>query len=71
MSINANIHCPNHDCRKPILSRVALAESSTFVMKCPNCGHFVKVIAGFNLIQKRLLSNIKDNGIISPFTADY
>lgn len=61
---STSVHCPT--CGKPILSQVALAEGSRFVMKCPNpeCGIFIKVIAGFNYIEKRALLQIRETRII-------
>ena len=58
------IHCPN--CQKPIVSHVALGEGSSFIVKCatPTCARFVKIIAGFKHIEKRLLSNVNDSNII-------
>ena len=63
------LHCPA--CRKPILSQVALAEGSRFVVKCPNpeCKKFVKVITGFNTIDKKAVENLHDPAIVT-FTAE-
>lgn len=58
-----NIHCPG--CGSTILSQVALAEGSRFVVKCIKCKQFVKFIVGFNFIQKKLLIDLHQNHIIA------
>ena len=61
---SSNIHCPAKGCEKPILSQVALAEGSRFVLRCPSCKNFVKIITGFNHIEKRLLQDLHKTNII-------
>ena len=62
---SAKIHCPNRNCGKPILSQVALAEGSRFVLRCANCQQLIKIITGFNVIHKRVLLDIREQVIIS------
>lgn len=59
------IHCPNDQCRKPIMTQVALVEGSRFVMKCPACGAFVRIIAAFQFIHKRILTDPKEKNILT------
>lgn len=61
----AKIHCPNPFCQKPVLTQVALAEGSRFVLRCPNCKSFVRIIATFTTIEKRILTGVKDTAIIT------
>ena len=61
------LHCP--DCKKMIASRVALVEGSHFIMKCYSCKGYVKIIVGFNYIDKKMLKNINDNSVVM-FTAE-
>lgn len=62
---SSSIHCPNSACQKPLISQVALAEGSRFVVKCAHCQRFVKIIAGFKHIEKRLLLELHEQRIIS------
>lgn len=57
------IHCPK--CEAPLLSQVALAEGSTFVIKCCKCDTYVRIQAGFNFIAKRILTEPKDTKIVT------
>lgn len=61
---SAKIHCPR--CEKPILSQVALAEGTRFVVRCPNpqCNAMIKIIATFNVIHKRLLTDLHEQRMI-------
>lgn len=60
---SAKIHCPA--CQKPLISQVALAEGSRFVVMCGYCKRFVKIVAGFNTIEKRLLMEVRDTIIVT------
>lgn len=62
---SSNIHCPNPACQKPVLSQVALAEGSRFVLRCPSCAMYVKIIVGFNRIEKRLLRELHEKAILT------
>lgn len=31
------LHCPNKECRKPILTKANLPVGTEFNMRCPNC----------------------------------
>lgn len=64
------LHCPNTECARLILKRMALAEGSTFVMRCPSCSRDIQVIVGFAKIEKKLLAHTSDYGIISTNTSD-
>lgn len=59
------VHCPNKVCQKPIISKCMLAEGTSFVIKCPSCQEYVKIIASFNFIQKKLLQKPSEYSIIN------
>lgn len=72
MSANANsvIHCLS--CHKPVLSQVALAEGSRFVVRCanPTCGAYMRILAGFGAIHKRLLTEPRERAILTSEEPD-
>jgi len=59
------IHCPVKDCGKILISQIALAEGTTFVIKCCSCGNFTRIIVGFNYVEKRLLQDLHKRNIIT------
>lgn len=65
---SSSIHCPNNTCQKVLISQVALAEGSRFVVRCAACHCFVKIIAGFKHIEKRLLLELHEQRIITVET---
>lgn len=60
---SAKLHCPA--CQKPLISQVALAEGSRFVVMCAYCQRYTKIVAGFNSIEKRLLMEVRDTIIVT------
>lgn len=62
---SASIHCPNKACGAKILTEVALTSGTRFMMKCANCGSMIKIIAGFNSIEKKLIANKREENIVT------
>lgn len=53
------IHCPNQECKKPLMKEVFLAPGSRLKTKCYWCGHSVEVIADNKRISLRDLSVVE------------
>lgn len=58
------IHCPATGCSKPLMSQVAMAEGTRFVMRCFYCGCYVKIIVSFTTIHKKQLQSVHQGAII-------
>lgn len=65
MSQSGMLHCPCEGCAKPLLVQVAMAEGTRFVMKCPHCSGFVRVVVSHTQIHKRELRDQKDRCILN------
>lgn len=59
---NTVIHCEK--CHKPLMTQVAMAEGTRFIIRCFYCGAYIKIIVSFTAIHKRLLASLHDNAII-------
>lgn len=62
------LHCS--ECSSIILKKVALAEGSRFIMRCPKCQANIKIIVTFNYIEKKCLTNNYIDNIIEEESTD-
>lgn len=55
----ANLHCANHDCKKPIIVDVFLVEGTHFVVRCYWCSKENFIYAHFKHVEKRIYKKEK------------
>lgn len=67
---SSKLHCPNRLCQKPLLTQVAMAEGTRFVMRCPWCQTLVRIIATFTTVHKRILTDARDSRILGTSEAE-